>query len=247
MPLINANIVPNAVTVGFQLALAQGKKWNHADVQAAKNVLVACLIVAQGSRCAYCQRLIKDEIGHRELDHILPKGATGKAARWVSNLAVHRRSTAGYPQYRFEPKNLILTCKRCNHRKGNYDCRANRLLAAGLAYPAAAADFQWIHPFHHDYDGHITLLKDFVYQAIPGSNGLAVIEACKLQGIQALEARARELHRQQLKDANKLTLQMLIDDSADNDIVDAVAHQFPLVAKGEVRRLLRGYHKNKIA
>lgn len=246
MPLIEVQKIPKPIVDGFKAALARNASWTQSSLQTTKDALVLFLMEAQGSRCAYCKRLIKDEIGLRELDHILPKGASGKVDRAVSNLRVNRRSTVGYHEYRFEPSNLILTCKRCNHRKGNYDCRTDRSVAAPANYPNSAADFEWIHPFHHDYIDHINLLNDFVYQVVPGSNGLALIEACKLGGIEALEARARDHRLKEIKDINKLALQLMIEDLSDDDIVDTVMRHFPKVTKANVRRAVRAFRDNKI-
>ncbi len=248
MPLIDIKNYPKPVIDGLKAALARDDEWSAAAAQAAKDALVEYLIEVQGSRCAYCRRLIKNEIGLRELDHILPKGALGKSAiRAASNARKDRRVTAGYPGFRFEPTNLILTCKRCNHRKGSYDCRKDRSTAAPAAYPAAAADFEWIHPAYHEFDQHITLLNEFAYQEVPGSNGAAVIDACKLAGIEALEARARDLRLKEIKDVNMLVLELLRDDLPDDDIVDSVMLQFPKVTELKIRKLVRGFRDNKIA
>lgn len=247
MPLIDINAVPKHIFKEFRSALARGDDWDTAALKASKDALVEFLIEAQGTRCAYCKRLIKDEIGHRELDHILPKNSVGKPKRAFSNAIADRRVTRGYLQFRFEPRNLVLTCKRCNHRKGNYDCRANRAAPIHLAYPVAAAEFEWIHPYHHDYDQHITIVNDFVYQEVIGSNGGAVIEACALDGIDALEARARDRRLKAIKDVNKLILELLLAGNPENDIVDSVALLMPAVSEERVRKLVRGFVDNKIS
>lgn len=248
MPLIDITKYPKPAIDGLAAALARGDDWTAAAVSAAKDALVEYLIEVQGSRCAYCKRRIKNEIGLRELDHILPKGALGTSVlRAVSNSQKDRRVTTGYSAFRFEPKNLILTCKRCNHRKGSYDCRKDRSAAAAAAYPAAAGDFEWVHPAYHEFDDHITLLNEFVYQEVPGSNGAAVIDACGLAGIEALEARARELRLKEIKEVNMLVLELLREDLPDDDIVDSVMHHFPQVLEPKIRKAVRGFRDNKIA
>ena len=112
MPLIDTKTYPKTVIDGFKAALNRNDEWTDSAVQATKDALISYLIGVQGSRCAYCRRLIKDEIGLRELDHVLPKGKLGKSkARARSNLRRDRRVTEGYPAFRFEPSNLILTCR----------------------------------------------------------------------------------------------------------------------------------------
>ena len=247
MPLIDIKSYPKPIIDGLKAAFARDDDWTADAVKAAKDALVAYLIELQGSRCAYCRRLIKNEIGLRELDHVLPKGALGKSAlRAVSNAQKDRRVTTGYPAFRFEPLNLILTCKRCNHRKGSYDCRKDRT-AAAAAYPATSTDFEWVHLAFHEFDEHITLLNEFVYQEVPGSNGAAVIDACKLAGIEALEARARDLRLKEIKDVNMLVLELLREDLSDDDIVDSVMLHFPKVLEPKIRKLVRGFRDNKIA
>jgi 5-methylcytosine-specific restriction endonuclease McrA len=248
MPLINAQNLPKAVLDCFSAALAQGVDWKDAAAKAAKNALIEHLMEVQESRCAYCKRLIKNEIGLLEIDHILPQAARGKvAARKISNKRKDRRVTDGYYAFRFEPTNLILTCKRCNHRKGSYDCRRDRSTAIGAAYPTTAADFEWVHPVHHDFSDHIALLSEFVFQEIPGSNGSAVIDACQLAGIEALEARARELRLRGIKDVNKLILTLMLGDLPDDDIVDTVMQQFPKAADQQIRKSVRAYRDNRIS
>lgn len=247
MPLIDIKKYPKPVIDGLKAALDRDDDWTANAAKAAKDALVEYLIELQGSRCAYCRRLIKNEIGLRELDHILPKGASGKSAeRALSNAQKDRRSTTGYPAFKFEPSNLILTCKRCNHRKGSYDCRKDRKVAAPVAYPAAGTDFEWLHPAYHEFDEHITLLNEFVYQEVPGSNGAAVIDACKLAGIEALEARARDLRLKEIKDVNMLILMLLREDLPDDDIVDSVMLHFPQVPEPKIRKSVRGFRDNKI-
>lgn len=248
MPLIDTKTYPKAVIDGFKAALNRNDEWTDSAVQATKDALISYLIGVQGSRCAYCRRLIKDEIGLRELDHVLPKGKLGKSkARARSNLRRDRRVTEGYPAFRFEPSNLILTCKRCNHRKGSYDCRRDRSKAPAATYPTAPADFEWIHPVHHEFADHIALLSEFVYQEVPGSNGSAVIDACKLAGIEALEARARDVRLKEIKDVNKLVLELLREDMPEDDIVDTVLDHFPTVLERKIRKAVRGFRDNKIA
>lgn len=245
MPLIDPKNIPRLIRNEFAAALVNDHKWEERSFRASKDRLVAFLMKAQNSRCAYCRRLIKDELGHRELDHILPKGAAGKPANATRNVRTHRRSTLGYSQYRFAPKNLALTCKRCNHRKGSYDCRADRSISSTI-YPTRAEQFEWIHPYFHEYSEHITIKNDFVFQEVLGSNGSIVIEECNLTGVAVLEARARDLWLHQIKDPTKLTLKLLLDGLADLDIVDSVAQRFPSVPRSRVGRLVKALQNNRL-
>jgi hypothetical protein len=103
-----------------------------------------------------------------------------------------------------------------------------------------------IHPAYYAFDEHITLLNEFVYQEVPGSNGATVIDACKLAGIEALEARARDLRLKEIKDVNMLVLELLRENLPDDDIVDLVMLHFPKVPEPKIRKSVRGYRDNKI-
>src|SRR5258707_6942519 len=89
------------------------------------------ILAAQQHTCAYCQRpIFRNELGFRELDHILPKsqrpsdGLDINKAR--SNDKKLRRHTQGYHDFRYVPENLVIACKRCNSFKGSYDALTDR-------------------------------------------------------------------------------------------------------------------------
>ncbi|MHC6218433.1 HNH endonuclease [Stenotrophomonas acidaminiphila] len=167
--------------------------WEDKAHANAKVLLKRALFPAQASRCAYCRRRIRDEIGHVEIDHILPKKATKYLLHADSNDDRRRRSTRGYPGFCFTALNLVLTCKRCNNRKGSYDCRTDRSLPAPTVYPNSTADYIWVHPYFHSYSHHIEVHAGYVYLPVAGSlAGKAVITACRLDKIGAIELRSAE-------------------------------------------------------
>jgi 5-methylcytosine-specific restriction endonuclease McrA len=148
-------------------------------------LLRAELLKAQGRRCFYCRRNIAaNEVGLREMDHILPKSQspTRKFDKAVasSNKFEFRRHTRGYPKFTYEPKNLVVCCKRCNSFKGTFDPLRDRSSDIN-SYPAVGSDFLWIHPFYDKYIDHIEILGGGIYVKKDGSDkGDAVIRACGL-------------------------------------------------------------------
>ncbi|POO54316.1 hypothetical protein CPJ18_02105 [Agrobacterium rosae] len=173
------------------------RQWTSeaAAVLDAKSQLKAILLHAQNGKCAYCRRAIRDEPGHVEIDHILPKSAHGTdSANWVSNERICRKDTCGYAGFTFFAHNLALTCKRCNNKKGTYDPRRDRSIPASADYVLDADYYEWVHIYAHDYADHIRILEGLIYQVVDGSaNGDAVISVCLLDEIAAVEKAAAEL------------------------------------------------------
>lgn len=138
------------------------------------------LLKLQGNRCVYCQAVIEaDENGYRELDHVLPKNRTQHCtpAKGKSNTQDKRRHTLGYPQFTYEPRNLVVTCKQCNTLKGSYDSLKERSRPP-VGYPRAR-DFIWVHPQLAHYEVHITVSPEFLFVGRT-QEGKRVIEECGL-------------------------------------------------------------------
>lgn len=136
--------------------------WEKASLKSVKESLKNELFPMQNYECAYCRRRIINEIGRVEVDHILPK--------------------ATYPHFTFERINLVLTCKRCNHAKGDHD----PYVGSGMVqvYPSTPTIFKWVHPYFHLYSDHISIDQSGIYSTIGGStDGFDVIEKCKLNTI----------------------------------------------------------------
>lgn len=146
------------------------------------------LLNLQNLRCVYCQAPIEaEEIGYRELEHILPKGKSSRCTQQsgTSNLPSKRRATLGYPEFMFEPLNLAISCKQCNNLKGMHDCLVDRSQARPLrAYPQARG-LLWFHPHHECYDTHISIDDDFSFTGLT-DGGRAVIKECGLDRVEVL-------------------------------------------------------------
>ena len=223
---------------------ASGLDWTDASHAGAKTMLRKELLKFQSSKCAYCRRDIKDEPGHLEIDHILPKNSLGKAPRWTSNAIIDRKCTGGYAAFRFGYLNLVLACKRCNNKKGTYDCRTDRTVPAPTVYPTTPGSLCWIHPYHDPYSDHIQVKRGFVYQVVNGSpSGSAVIDTCKLDDIRTLETRAAERKVERARDANKALIGLASDlvNWTDDQIVGFLKKKSPHLADSQIRKSIAGF------
>jgi 5-methylcytosine-specific restriction endonuclease McrA len=199
------SIAPNIV--------ANVKALTHSDWKSSCDEVIAyrgALLKAQKQCCAYCgRRIVRDEVGHREVDHILPKSQrpTKKFdhAKASSNNRKTRRTTRGYPTFQYVPENLVVACKRCNSYKGSYDGLANRAVAP-TTYPSASADFEWVHPHLDVYGLHIAR-DNGLYTVVNNSlKGAAVIDACGLKKGEEMTQRLIETY---VVEAEEMTVTML--------------------------------------
>ncbi|WP_005624830.1 HNH endonuclease [Tritonibacter mobilis] len=221
---------PDELSELLQECLDQNREWGSSASQHAKVSLRKTLLVAQKAQCAYCRRRIKDELGHVEIDHILPKSAKGDIAKSTSNAEADRFCTQGYPQFSFEKRNLILTCKRCNNKKGSYDSRSNRSIAADPGYTLNSNYYSWVHPYTDQYSEHISLHKGLIYTPLNGSiKGDALIRICKLDSISAVEALARELIAKSAGGYIKAIMKLLggVNETGWEVLTDSVIEAFP--------------------
>ncbi|RUM00653.1 HNH endonuclease [Rhizobium chutanense] len=239
---IDQDVITAQIRDLFDAAAVAGWNWDDAKATKAKEALKAVMFEAQQNRCFYCRRRIKDMLGHSELDHILPKDGRGRIpARLVSNERSDRKNTVGYSRFTFEPLNLVLSCKPCNTAKGTYDSRSDRSIDALEEYVSDDGNYyEWVHPFIHAYEDHIILLKGLIYQPAQGSiNGDAVISACKLASVAAVERMACE---KKVKEATKVkkAFILLLEESELHDwdyLVGLVCGQFPNESVARIREI----------
>lgn len=184
-------------------------KGNWSTAHAAVVSLRDRLLTLQNNRCAYCQAGIEaDENGYREIEHILPKSnshaCTAKSG--TCNLYSSRRNTLGYAEFCFEPRNLVLTCKQCNTRKGSFDPLRDRSCARPLKKFPSPSKVEWFNPHFHKYTDHIVLNRNFIFSAASPEGG-SVIKECGLDDPEVLEkkfqfrARSRASHSHNLENA----------------------------------------------
>jgi 5-methylcytosine-specific restriction endonuclease McrA len=151
--------------------------------------LRARLLILQKYRCAYCQYPIpSDLVGYRELDHILPKEGNSNqpVAKKKSEQEDDRYATDGYPQFKFQPKNLAIICKPCNSSKGTYDSLTNRGHGRSLVRYPPANRFICFHPHYHNYAAHIQIDENFIYSHST-DEGRVLLQICGLMKVEILE------------------------------------------------------------
>lgn len=228
----------------FETAATSGSPWSATAHAEAKSKLKATLLTAQNGRCAYCRRLIKDETGHLEIDHILPKGPHGPTDRRKSNVRIDRKSTDGYPTFTFTPKNLILTCKRCNNKKGTYDCRRLRDLDPNMQYDLTEEYYEWVHPYVHNYSDHIEIIEGMIFHAREGStNGETLISVCELDTISVVERASANLRVQNAKTHAFAIASLLhnLDHYGWDFIIDSVQEAFPDAPIEEIKQSVEAF------
>ncbi|PKO68173.1 MAG: hypothetical protein CVU22_09595 [Betaproteobacteria bacterium HGW-Betaproteobacteria-16] len=232
--------IDSAISDAFSAAKRPEWKTNLKAVIAYRKAL----LVAQEHRCAYCARTIRDEVGHRELEHILPQsqcpaqdfdGGTAASNDWI-----HRRHTRGYGDFRYEPLNLALSCKRCNSYKGSFDPLLNRSVAIA-AYPSASGDYLWVHPHFDPYSKHINILEGLLYSPVQGSQkGQAVIKVCGLDRAEEITARQVEACLTSTQELVQAMISLTISgeplDSA--EVGDALHKRFKVATSAKMKGFL---------
>lgn len=147
------------------------------------------LLDLQSYRCAYCQApIIYDVVGHREIDHILPKDSSNPCCpvKSISNNDDDRYHTQGYPEFKFEPRNLVLICKYCNSSKGSYDSLIKRGATRPLTHYPRSNQVAWFNPHFQNYSDHIAIDQNFIYSHMT-DQGKFVLEKCGLMKVELLE------------------------------------------------------------
>ena len=117
----------------------QGKEgWNDSrnETKSIKNRISNHTIIAQGGRCAYCEKILAK--GEVELDHIANKGL--------------------YGEFTYEPYNLVSSCTCCNSpcNKGQKDCVA----APVDRQVYVNNEFTIGHPYFDNPDDHLKYMDD---------------------------------------------------------------------------------------
>lgn len=119
--------------INYQLWNDEGNK----DVKKFRSLIRNHYLSEQKLTCFYCKQYIFSTNGlHWQVEHILPKSL--------------------FPQFLFEPKNLIVICPDCNREKGNQNPHIDGDRVCGQqTYPSASGRFKIIHPFFDNYEEHI--------------------------------------------------------------------------------------------
>ncbi len=154
--------------------LKHGDCWTKTSLSSVRKKLRKELLASQKYLCAYCRRKISLEVGMNEIDHIV------------------RKSTDETIRFTYHRVNLVATCKRCNNNKNDYNV-LNLSINNSQPYPMAQNDYNWVHPYIHDYYSHIEISEGmFFSHVVNGKNspeGAKVIKICKLDKLHTIEKR----------------------------------------------------------
>ena len=165
-----------------------GRDWKKSIFGPIKENIKEYLLLEQDRICPYC--------GLR-----LPKWVMFPHIEHVAHKKMHYR-------FMFEPKNLIITCERCNVNKGAKETLRD---PAVTPYPSAGNDFLIIQPYFDNYFHHIEIVCEVILRAIT-DKGSKTIEYCKLDEVALMEARAEELKIDKQEIFKKMTLQLHKED-----------------------------------
>lgn len=210
MTAIDETLIIDKDDLFYDLFNINPKKWN---------VRLACikklrksLLIAQKFKCVYCRRPIAlDEVGHRDIDHILPKSKNPEKNFDIAlsklNEYKYRRHTVGYQSFMYNPRNLALSCKICNATKGSFDPLLNRVITI-TSLPIGKNSYRWVHPYYDIYSDHIRISEGFIYEAITTEQGQYVITACGLDTLVGLSARILDAMILNSKDMSKAMLEI---------------------------------------
>ena len=170
-------------------AQLSGRNWTSQAqvVTSFKTELKATLPIAQTGRCCFCRRLPYDDYAVH-LEHFVDQGT--------------------HEAYRFEIRNLALSCGTCNVKKNGYfktwAYRYKRLtknpaalqiptlntqLNAGAPFPTSATHFRWVNPYVHSYSDHIALALGWVFTGMT-PEGRRTIRGLQLNDLAKIEQRA---------------------------------------------------------
>ncbi|HDH0806954.1 TPA: HNH endonuclease [Klebsiella variicola subsp. variicola] len=125
----------------------------------------------QGKHCAYCRMYNHTSHGLSwDIDHILPKDH--------------------YPQFLFQPLNLIISCKECNRAKSDKVFLVDKNQVGKYKYPKNSDAFKIIHPHFDSYEDNILIEKMGKYYTYSHKTekGLETIIACELARYSLIES-----------------------------------------------------------
>lgn len=213
---------PAGTTAAALVGLPWESKANTAT--AFRAGLKIALRTAQLGRCCFCRRQLYDDYA-THLEHFVDK--------------------ATFPQFRYEIRNLALSCGTCNIRKNAYFSTWDRryrfitrkfvgpvparcpalsiALKSGDAFPVAPESFSWVSPHFHEYSQHIMLARGWIFEG-QSPEGRRTIRSLKLNDVGQIERRALTERLEARGGALSMLVGAisLLDQHRANDVKDAV-------------------------
>ena len=162
----------------------KGRQWKSRsrDMESIKGKIRLDLnIIQSNNKCAYCGLDLRETSGP-EIEHIAPKGEKPDG-------------TVLYPQFMYEPYNLVFACHRCNcDNKKVYDS----IQTVDDDY--TQCEFKIIHPYFDEPSDHLDWVDNRTKILIIGKSpkGIETIKLFKLDEEQHSIARAKIKRYQEL-------------------------------------------------
>ncbi len=148
------------------------KLWNdeeNNDIKKFRSLIRNHYLTDQNLTCFYCRQYIFSTNGlHWQVEHILPKSI--------------------FPQFLFEPRNLIVICPDCNREKSDQNPHTDGDRAKNrLNYPSTSGRFKIIHLLYDIYESHIERISanhceypDHYFLKAKTHKGKATVKMCDL-------------------------------------------------------------------
>lgn len=130
--------------------------WVSTEVDSIKSRIKTFYIVAQNTKCCYCNRHLGSQ-NHRVWD------------------VEHIASRAKHARFMFTPKNLAAACPDCNIAKSDQEIMVN---PNKVSYPDKSEDFRIIHPHFDVFEDHIEIFT--MIMAPRTEKGKKTIYVCDL-------------------------------------------------------------------
>lgn len=152
--------------------------WNSGKkgIESFKNNIRNHMYYKQNFRCAYCRIELSKACDFLQREHIIPK--------------------TSHPKWMFEPRNLCITCDRCNNYKNDEEVLQNPDV---VNYPAESDDYLIINPFLDKYSDHIELKEGIIYVG-KTDKGRFTIKTCHLSRTELAEERAKQRMKEENPD-----------------------------------------------
>lgn len=182
--------------------LAKKLAWSKGFINFKSNIR-GHLKKEQNGRCAFCRLRIDTGTSYPNLEHLVSK--------------------SDYPQFKFEPENLVYCCVRCNFSKIKANTLVNPIANKNLQiFPSNSIGFIIINPYLDDYHNHIDFLDDIIIIGTQNSSkGPETIRLYKLFRPELAEDRAYELQLNQ-KTVNQNLLNRLTQKNINQATIDQI-------------------------
>ena len=182
--------------------MGNSKKWEKGYSGFKANIRIH-LKSEQNNRCAFCRCRVSVGTSYSNLEHLVSK--------------------TDYPQFKFEPNNIVYCCTRCNLAKVKSNTLENPVVDKSLQpFPIASNGFSIINPYFDDFENYIDFIDDIIIVVVNNSRkGKETISLYKLFRPELAEERAYELKLNQ-KQLTRQLLNRLTDTNVEQDTINQI-------------------------